>query len=115
MSTTEYEGIRDERDGVVVYAGRKKLLPARSLLLRNHSPTGFEWGYGGSGPAQLALAILLDYYGDEKKAANIYQDFKWRVIARLPFSGWKLTGSMIEQVVREIERDRRTLAESRTQ
>ena len=24
--------------------------------LWNHSPTGFEWGYGGSGPAQLALA-----------------------------------------------------------
>ena len=29
-----------------------------SLVLRRHSPTGFEWGYGGSGPAQLALAIL---------------------------------------------------------
>jgi hypothetical protein len=28
------------------------------LDLFNHSPTGFEWGYGGSGPAQLALAIL---------------------------------------------------------
>jgi len=25
-----------------------------------HSPTGFEWGYGGSGPADLALNIL--YY-----------------------------------------------------
>ena len=24
-----------------------------------HSPTGLEWGYHGSGPAQLALAILL--------------------------------------------------------
>ena len=27
--------------------------------LRNHSPTGFAWGYGGSGPSQLALAILF--------------------------------------------------------
>jgi hypothetical protein len=26
-----------------------------------HSPDGFEWGYGGSGPADLALAILVDY------------------------------------------------------
>src|SRR5262245_1194599 len=34
-------------------------LPAR-LDLRSHSPTGFEWGYGGSGPAQLALALLAD-------------------------------------------------------
>ena len=24
-----------------------------------HFPTGLEWGYHGSGPAQLALAILL--------------------------------------------------------
>jgi hypothetical protein len=27
-------------------------LPMR-LELANHSPTGFEWGYGGSGSAQL--------------------------------------------------------------
>ena len=36
----------------------------RALRLRldlfNHSPTGFEWGYGGSGLAQLALAILAE-------------------------------------------------------
>jgi hypothetical protein len=36
------------------------LTPDYSLTLRNHSPTGFEWGYAGSGPAQLALALLLD-------------------------------------------------------
>lgn len=28
-----------------------------------HSPTGFETGYGGSGPADLALSILADYLG----------------------------------------------------
>lgn len=28
----------------------------------NHSPTGFEWGYLGSGPAQLAYAILRTYF-----------------------------------------------------
>jgi hypothetical protein len=37
-------------------------LPIR-LDLRNHSPTGFEWGYRGSGAAQLSLAILADYIG----------------------------------------------------
>jgi hypothetical protein len=31
-------------------------LPMR-LDLWNHSPTGFEFGYGGSGPAQLALIL----------------------------------------------------------
>jgi hypothetical protein len=33
------------------------------LDLYNHSPTGFAWGYGGSGPAQLALALLADVLG----------------------------------------------------
>jgi hypothetical protein len=36
-----------------------KLDPKPSQKLRNHSPDGFAWGYPGSGPAQLALAILL--------------------------------------------------------
>jgi len=28
------------------------------LEVMNHSPTGFEWGYSGSGPTQLATAIV---------------------------------------------------------
>ena len=53
-----------------------------SLKLRNHSPDGFEYGYHGSGPAQTALAILLDLCG-EKKALSYYQKFKREVIANL--------------------------------
>ena len=34
-------------------------LPLR-LDLFNHSPTGFSWGYGGSGPAQLVAQQLDD-------------------------------------------------------
>jgi len=30
-----------------------------------HSPDGFEWGYGGGGPADLALAILSDHLEEE--------------------------------------------------
>lgn len=29
--------------------------------LGNRSPAGLEWGHGGSGPAQLALALLADH------------------------------------------------------
>lgn len=32
-----------------------------------HSPDGFETGYGGSGPSELALSILADYF-DERAA-----------------------------------------------
>lgn len=49
--------------------------------LRRHSTTGFAWGYGGSGPAQLALAILADALRDDARALAVYQDFKFGVIA----------------------------------
>lgn len=60
---------------------RRGLSLEKSLEVANHSPTGFEWGYGGSGPAQTALAILLDFFGDKRKALKWYQQFKWDIIA----------------------------------
>lgn len=30
-----------------------------------HSPTGFGWGYGGSGASELARCLLLDALGDD--------------------------------------------------
>jgi Family of unknown function (DUF6166) len=54
----------DEADG----PGKRYPLALR-LEIANHSPDGFEWGYGGSGPAQLALAILADHIGPEAPPA----------------------------------------------
>ena len=65
------------------YSDGKLLTPERSQKLRNHSPDGFNHGYGGSGPSQLALAILLEIFS-EKIAEENYQDFKWKEIATLP-------------------------------
>lgn len=59
------------------------LLPFTSQAVRNHSPTGFLWGYAGSGPAQLALAILLVYLPIEV-ALDYYQSFKFSYISGLP-------------------------------
>ena len=59
----------------------KILRPERSQAVKNHSPDGFNWGYTGSGPAQLALAMLLEVTNDEAKALAHYQDFKFQVIA----------------------------------
>lgn len=46
-----------------------------------HSPTGLEFGYGGSGPADMALNILL-MFTDRDTAHNLYQEFKWEFIAK---------------------------------
>ena len=69
-------------------------LPLR-LDLRNHSPTGFEWGYGGSGPSQLALAIMADFFGDDQKALGVYQDFKWDFLAGRTEDDWTITGDQV--------------------
>ena len=58
-----------------------ELDPRPSQNIRNHSPDGFNWGYGGSGPAQCALGILLHVTGDERRALNSYELFKEQVIA----------------------------------
>lgn len=71
-------------------------------LCIEHSPTGFEYGYGGSGPADLALNIVewvltaTGYSGGRVKvfegicfslAYQMHQSFKWHFIASLPPQG----------------------------
>jgi len=92
-----YSGRREGRAAIVTVDGRR-LNPRFDLW--NHSPTGFEWGYAGSGPAQLALAILADHCGKTDEALNLYQRFKWSVIAELPFREWILTSDDIERALR---------------
>lgn len=96
---------RQGRPGVRRVATDDELSPDRSLEVRNHSPTGFEWGYGGSGPAQLAPAILLDYTGDENIALEHYMRFKDEVVSRLectaPDGCWHLSADVIETVLRD--------------
>jgi hypothetical protein len=86
-----YEG-RRTADGAVVTVNGKTLDPRFDL--RNHSPDGFHWGYGGSGPAQLALAIAADYFGDEV-GESIYQDLKWALIAPIQSDKWTLASQEI--------------------
>lgn len=88
---------RREGYAVIVTVDGRRLNPR--LDLYNHSPTGFEWGYPGSGPAQLALAILANHCGNDEQALEFYQRFKWAVVALLPGPGWTLTSRDVEQAV----------------
>ena len=80
----------------------------------NHSPTGFEWGYYGSGPSQLAYAILHQYFimvegftGDEayEEAQDIYMRFKQDVIAPIHAEKWGIDGGDIKEWLRKTERE----------
>ena len=78
-------------------SGNEEIVETNVLhLLVEHSPTGFEFGYGGSGPADLALntvEIILHYISHKgprmaclsgncfQKAYELHQEFKWKFIA----------------------------------
>jgi Family of unknown function (DUF6166) len=101
-------GEEKDVDRVVINGKGKQLDLEASLKVVNHSPTGFCWGYLGSGPAQLALAILLDHFnGDRERALSIYQDFKSRVVVGLDIDkDFVLTDQQIETAISEIDIER---------
>ena len=56
---------------------RTKLSLEKSLQIVDHSPDGFQWGYNGSGPAQLSAAILYELTDDPDLTREYYQLFKF--------------------------------------
>lgn len=68
----------------------------------NHSPDGFSWGYGGSGPSQLAFAILFDATdGDLDTTRSLYMDFKRDRISHLDQnSGFEITKEEVLEWIR---------------
>lgn len=98
-----YRGIRSTNDRtmkrvtVTVDNGKPETLHHVAF----HSPTGFEWGYGGSGPADLALSILTDYFkaqddpNAEDRAFAVHQAFKYAFVSRFPDYAWEITSDEI--------------------
>ena len=87
-----------------------------------HSATkgNLNWGYGGSGPADLALAILVDYFKEHapsegyraraecntwmvnSKAWKYHQEFKWHFVSKFE-DDWELYDTQIEAWLKEQE------------
>lgn len=95
-----YQGIRKEQKATV-YVDGVTLSPESSIKIRFHAPE-FEWGYAGSGPSQLALAILYDALGSEKLALDHYPDFKHEFIASADYhDGFAILESQIAQWIEQ--------------
>ena len=113
-----YKGYSDQGDAtgptsVLVYEEGHETYRLRHLIV--HSPTGMSHGYHGSGPADLALAILADYLGEtaaipaherydhalagvihETGAWLLHQEFKRDVVALLPQGrGFTIDGNIV--------------------
>lgn len=98
--------------------------------IANHSPTGFEWGYSGSGPAQLALAILHDHLKwfpadialarkalpstDESDAnallLRLHHKFKAACVTRLEHESWQLTSDDVRTTLQSLVEKRQAEA-----
>lgn len=91
-----YVNVKEE-DGSFIHSS--ELIPGPSLRVRNHSPSGFDWGYRGSAATQLALAILLNCFTDNNRtreaaealAVRHYVDFLHTYVV-----GWKEEWSITE-------------------
>ena len=81
-----YKGIRGPDGAAVVTVDGEPLDPRHDL--RNLA-LGFEWGYVGSGPNQLALALLARHR-DDREALRSYKDFAEAVVSELGENEWSL-------------------------
>jgi hypothetical protein len=107
-----YQGRRNENEIFVVVKNVAENLHNTLPHVDYHSPDGFEWGYGGSGPADLALAILTDFFeenpkevqtyartgqGEPSSAVHFHQKFKDKFVAGLPKNQWQITEEEIKK------------------
>jgi hypothetical protein len=90
-------------------------------VLIHHSPDGFEWGYNGSGPADLALNILHELVPANQVGLlsningvacssimiQLYKEFKNDFISRVPKEGGEIelveVFKWIESKIRELQ------------
>lgn len=91
---------RDQRIGVTVRVGDEPLTLRPVLRIG-----GFEWGYGGTGPRQLSLALLLDATGDHGAALDAYTWFMWAKVACWG-ERWSITAGEIRRWVHQWQRER---------
>ena len=105
MAEVFYSGEQTGR--VTVRQGETKRALDPRFDLHKHSPSGFAWGEGDAGPAQLALALLADALQSDARALQLHHRFSRRVVSIFP-ERWTITRSrvlahanMIEQQVSE--------------
>lgn len=86
-------------DGIQVFVDNRPLDPRFDL--KRLSATGFEWSYEGDAPAQLALALLADHFGDGARAVQHYPAFMQAVVANFD-NEWEMTSIDIDRALANI-------------
>lgn len=107
MSKKLYKATRTDKGVECVVTtddGSYSLPPCNEIV--NHSPDGFEFGYSGSGPSQLALALCVDALADTARALNVYQRVRDMKIANVEGDEGTFTADEIESAAARVEAQR---------
>lgn len=88
---------RGEEALVEVWEGEIRI--GELVHLVQHSPDGFEWGYSGSGPSDLARSIVGDLIEVADPNPADYQRVKVELVATLPKQGGEITGEQVLDVL----------------
>jgi Family of unknown function (DUF6166) len=94
-----YQGKRTI-DGLVVTVDGQPL--PEHYEVKRFTKFGFEWTYEGDSPRQLALAILVDYLGDNDRTIRLSEPFMKQIVANLD-NDWQLSGDEVGAATRAIE------------
>ena len=94
-----YEG-RRTIDGLVVTVDGARL--DERYDVKRFTKYGFEWTYEGESPQQLALAILVDYLGDNERAIRLSEPFMKQIVANLD-NDWTLKSDEIDQAIAALD------------
>lgn len=88
FSKVTYAGTYSSMGNSEIHTYRENSMGKLYLHLNevNHSPTGFSWGYNGSGCAQTAYEILRDFSFSLPWAKENYMKFKHDVISKFPMT-----------------------------
>lgn len=99
-----YHGEKHRPGTAKVTVANDQILAGLESRLRHivrHSPDGFEWGYAGSGPADLALSILTDLCGPNV-AEFFYQRFKAEILAGIQTDEFTITEQQIREWIQNL-------------
>jgi hypothetical protein len=74
------------------------------LDLRNHSPDGVEWGYDGSGPHQLALAVTADaLVWNDERTLKVYRGVAVAFFTRNTNLSWAVGEGEVLDIIKLVE------------
>lgn len=113
MKTYKGECLDKTAEHRVMVWTERSIKPLRHVSY--HSPSGFGWGYRGSGPADLALSILANYFAESyvnrayifkmkvgqvpPQCISYHQSFKEQFIAPIVDETWQITSEQIDEWV----------------